>query len=50
MNILIFGATGSIGNHLFNSYSKLGYNVYVYPEGQGYGKPYNFISIDTSKF
>ena len=27
-NILIFGATGSIGNHLFNSYSKLGYNVY----------------------
>ena len=29
---------------------ELGYNVYVYPEGQGYGKPYNFISIDTSKF
>lgn len=27
-NILIFGATGSIGNHLFNSYSNLGYNVY----------------------
>jgi NAD(P)-dependent dehydrogenase (short-subunit alcohol dehydrogenase family) len=27
-NILIFGATGSIGNYLFNSYSNLGYNVY----------------------
>jgi nucleoside-diphosphate-sugar epimerase len=27
MNILIFGASGSIGNHLYNKF-KAGYNVY----------------------
>jgi hypothetical protein len=29
---------------------EMGYNVLVYPQGEGYGKPYDFISIDSTKF